>query len=74
MTRVAEAVAATFFITYFVPLPVYGALSALTGLEPPAQDAVGLFMLSVAIMKIGVAGTCGAHPAASTPLEHTLYF
>lgn len=54
-SRIAAAVAFTLLITYFVPLPIYGTLSVVAGLEPPTQDSIGRFMLSVAVMKLGVA-------------------
>ena len=53
--RIASAIALTLFITYFVPLPIYGTLSVITGMEPPTEDSIGQFMLSVAVMKLGVA-------------------
>ncbi len=45
---------ATFAIMFVAPLLPYGALAALTGLEPPS-DGSGSFLIGVIVMKVGVA-------------------
>jgi hypothetical protein len=55
MHRVLLAIGLTLVITFFVPLPIYGALYALAGLEMPTSGTPAQFMLSVLIMKLGVA-------------------
>ncbi|HLB44482.1 MAG TPA: hypothetical protein VJK49_03785, partial [Candidatus Limnocylindrales bacterium] len=42
-------------IMYVVPLPIYGTLYALTGLEIPTTGSPAQFMMSVLVMKLGVA-------------------
>jgi hypothetical protein len=42
-----------FLIFFCVPFLAYGTLSALTGLEPPDDASMALFMASVALEKIG---------------------
>jgi hypothetical protein len=44
----------TLVIMYFVPLPVYGLISVLWGLEPPGDGSPASFMLAVLVMKVGV--------------------
>ncbi len=55
MSRILLAIASTLVIMYVVPFPVYGVLSATTGLEPPSDGSVARFALSVLVVKIGVA-------------------
>jgi hypothetical protein len=40
---------------YVIPFPVYGVFAALSGLQPPTEGSVGLFFLSVLVIKIGTA-------------------
>jgi hypothetical protein len=39
---------------FLVPLPIYGALAGLTGLELPTSGSPAQFMISVLIIKLGV--------------------
>jgi len=55
MHRIVLAVALTLLITFVVPLPIYGALYALTGLQIPTSGSPAQFMISVLVMKLGVA-------------------
>ena len=55
MRKVVLAIALTLVIMYVIPFPIYGALSALTGLQPPIEGSVARFMLSVLVIKCGVA-------------------
>ncbi len=55
MQRLLLATMATLAIMYVVPFPIYGALSIVTAIEPPSPDSPGLFMLSVLVVKVGVA-------------------
>ena len=55
MQRLLLAILATLAIMYVVPLPIYGGLSLVTDIEPPSPDSPGLFMLSVLVVKVGVA-------------------
>ncbi len=55
MNKLLLAVAATWAIMMLVPLPVYGTLSLITGIEPPTTGSPARFMASVAVVKIGVA-------------------
>ena len=55
MKRLALAVLATLLIIYLVPFPIYGGLSLVTDIEAPSPDSPGLFMLSVLVVKVGVA-------------------
>ncbi len=55
MRQVVVAIGLALVIMYVIPFPVYGALSALTGLQPPTEGSVALFMLSVLVIKLGVA-------------------
>ena len=53
--RIAVAMLATLAIMYLVPLPVYAALEALGLVELPEGGSPAQFMLSVLVIKIGVA-------------------
>ena len=53
--RIAVAMLATLVIMYLVPLPVYAALEALGLVELPEGGSPAQFMLSVLVIKIGVA-------------------
>ena len=55
MQKILLATGLSLVIMYVIPFPIYGALSALTGLQPPTEGSVALFMLSVLVMKVGVA-------------------
>ena len=55
MRKTAAAIGLTLAIMYVIPFPVYGLLAALTGLQPPTEGSVARFMLSVLVIKIGVA-------------------
>ncbi len=55
MKRLTLAIVATLVIMYLVPFPIYGGLSLITDIEPPSPDSPGLFMLSVLVVKVGVA-------------------
>jgi hypothetical protein len=55
MQRLPLAILATLAIMYLVPFPIYGGLSLVTDIEPPSPDSPGLFMLSVLVVKVGVA-------------------
>jgi hypothetical protein len=55
MRKILLAVGLVLAIMYVIPFPVYGLLSALTGLQPPTEGSATLFLLSVLIIKIGVA-------------------
>jgi hypothetical protein len=55
MKRLVPAVGLTLAIMYLVPLPVYGVLSALTGLQPPTGGSPAQFLLGVLVVKLGVA-------------------
>ena len=52
--RIVAAVALTFTIMFVVPLPIYSALAALTGLQLPTSGSPLQFMLSVVVIKLGV--------------------
>ena len=45
----------TLVIMYVVPLPVYGLMSAIGWVEMPDEGTPGQFMISVLVVKIGVA-------------------
>ena len=45
----------TLIIMFVVPFPFYAGAAALTGLQPPEGAAPGVFLLSVLVIKIGVA-------------------
>jgi hypothetical protein len=53
-SRIVAAILAVLAITYVVPLPIYGAFSALGVVEMPEDVSPVQFMLSVFVMKIGV--------------------
>ncbi len=55
MRRIALAWLAVLAILYFVPLIVYGPASSLGWVEFPAPESPGRFMLSVLVLKVGVA-------------------
>jgi hypothetical protein len=55
MRKILLAVGLVLAIMYVVPFPVYGLLSALTGLQPPTEGSATLFLLSVLVIKVGVA-------------------
>jgi hypothetical protein len=55
MRRVALAWVAVLAIMYFVPFFVYGPASSLGWVEFPAPDAPMRFMLSVLVLKLGIA-------------------
>ncbi len=45
----------TFAIMFLAPLIPYGALSILTGLEPPGSGSGAAFLVGVVVMKLGIA-------------------
>ena len=49
------AFVSTLVIMYVVPLPVYALMSAIGLVEMPDEGTPGQFMISVLVMKIGVA-------------------
>jgi hypothetical protein len=53
--RIALAIGATLLITYVVAFLVYGAAAAVTGLEPPQDGSPLQFLLSVLVVKLGLA-------------------
>ena len=53
--RVTVAVLATLAIMYLVPFPFYGALQALGLVELPEDGSPAEFLLSVLVIKVGVA-------------------
>jgi hypothetical protein len=55
MRRVLPTIALTLVIMFVIPFPVYGTLAAFTGMEPPTEGSVAVFMLSVFVIKVGVA-------------------
>jgi hypothetical protein len=55
MTKVAMSIGATLAITYVVAFSVYGAASSLIGLQPPSGVCPGEFLLSVLVVKLGLA-------------------
>ncbi len=55
MRKLPAAILATIAIMYLVPFPIYGGLSLVTDIEPPSPESPGLFMLSVLVVKVGVA-------------------
>jgi hypothetical protein len=55
MRSIVLAIGLTLVIMYVIPLPIYGAVSALTGLQPPTEGSPALFMLSALVIKVGVA-------------------
>ena len=55
MLRRFLTILAVWGIMVVIPFPIYGALSAFTGLEPPTEGTAFQFVLSVVVVKIGVA-------------------
>jgi len=55
MARIALAVAAVLAITYAVAFLIYGGFAAIIGLEPPAGVSPATFLLSVLVVKLGLA-------------------
>lgn len=55
MTKVAMSIGATLGITYVVTFFVYGGASALVGLAPPSGVSPAEFLLSVLVVKLGLA-------------------
>ncbi len=55
MRKILLAIGLSLAIMYVIPFPVYGTLSALTGLQPPTEGSATLFLLSVLVIKVGVA-------------------
>lgn len=55
MRKLPAAMLATLSIMYLIPFPIYGGLSLVTDIEPPSPDSPGRFMLSVLVVKVGVA-------------------
>jgi hypothetical protein len=55
MVRIALAIGATLLITYLVAFVVYGGVAAVTGLEPPQDGSPAQFLLSVLVVKLGLA-------------------
>ena len=53
--RLIAAVVATLAIMFIVPLPVYAGFEALGAVEMPQDGSPAEFVLSVLVMKIGVA-------------------
>lgn len=53
--RILLAIGATLLITYVVAFLVYGGAAALTGLEPPQDGSPVQFLLSVLVVKLGLA-------------------
>lgn len=52
--KVLLGAALVWAVIFVVPIVVYGAFSAMTGLKPPG-DSPGLFLLSTAVSKVGTA-------------------
>ncbi len=55
MTNMLLAAVLVLAVIFTVPFVVYGTLSALGALEPPAGASPAVFLLSVLVMKIGTA-------------------
>ena len=55
MHRIFLSIGLTLAITFLVPLPIYGTLYALTGLQIPTTGSPAQFIVSVLVMKLGVA-------------------
>ncbi len=53
--RILLAIGATLLITYVTAFVVYGGVAALTGLEPPQNGSPVQFLLSVLVVKLGLA-------------------
>ncbi len=54
MPKISLAIGITLVIMYVIPFPIYGTLSAVTGLQPPTDASPAQFMLSVLVVKLGV--------------------
>jgi hypothetical protein len=52
--RIALTIALVFLVLFIVPVLVYGALSRVTGLQPPGDDPLA-FLTGVAVVKLGTA-------------------
>ncbi len=52
--RITSAVGLVFLILFIVPVLVYGALSRVTGLQPPGGDPMA-FLTGMAVSKLGTA-------------------
>jgi hypothetical protein len=55
MTRIALSVCVTLVIMYVVAFVVYGTFSALLDLQPPAGASPAVFLISIFIVKLGLA-------------------
>ncbi len=55
MLRRCLTILVVWGIMVVIPFPIYGALSVFTGLEPPTEGSALQFVLSVLIVKVGVA-------------------
>ena len=55
MTKIAMSIGATLAITCVVAFLVYGGTSALTGLQPPSDASPAEFLVSVLVVKLGLA-------------------
>ena len=53
--RIVLAIGSTLLITYVVAFVVYGGVAAVTGLEPPQDGSPLQFLLSVFVVKLGLA-------------------
>ncbi|UCF68054.1 MAG: hypothetical protein JSV80_01780 [Acidobacteriota bacterium] len=54
-SRATAAIVATAAIMYLVPFPVYGAFEAAGAVKLPEEGSAAQFLLSVLVIKIGVA-------------------
>jgi hypothetical protein len=55
MARIALSVALTLVIMYVVAFVVYGTFSALLHLQPPADGSPAAFLISILVVKLGLA-------------------
>jgi hypothetical protein len=55
MSRIATAISATLVISYAAAFLVYGLGSAITGLQPPGEASPAVFLLSIPVVKLGLA-------------------
>lgn len=55
MGRIALSVVFTLVIMYVVAFLIYGGFSALVGLQPPRDGSPAQFLLSVLLVKLGLA-------------------
>ncbi|UCC71928.1 MAG: hypothetical protein JSV86_16385 [Gemmatimonadota bacterium] len=55
MGRLSLSFVSALVIMYAVTFLVYGSVAAATGLEPPEGASPGVFLLSVLVVKIGLA-------------------